>query len=408
VRNMRLTYRFILPFWFCLIFPASDVAARPPKTLDYGFIKYEKSSEMLYKEPVLHVLIRDTDLCPYALIFDGKISFINKDRKVMSESPLPPVGRVYTRESAQNRYLSIYGNIANSNLGFIRLYDDKGKLLFSRDSIPYNDRIPPPLPLEKSRRLVFARDGALTVTDFYGDTLATKPLLAIDSVQDGDINVALCGKRDEFLVAANKYQIPTGNENDWPTLYHFDSNLGVLSQSILPYLLVSSLKCTPDGKYLQFQAEFANGKNQKIIKRSFPSPIDQPLELEDMPFVRFAVRNKDKPYNIAGGDTPSQKDLALIMPRRGNPQLLLAPDWKPFDTLNLPPPKFPWVDVALSPDGDFALFYNDSELVLWEAKSGRLEREPFPYSFKRCFISNGGKRVVLAGDFGFVVYDSVR
>jgi hypothetical protein len=405
---MRPIYRFILPFSICLIVLAADVAARPPMTLDYGFIKYEKSSEMLLKEPVLHVMIKDADLRPYALIFDGRIAFINKDRKVISELPLPPSTRISTRESARSTYLSIYGNIANSNRGFIRLYDDKGKLLFSRDSVLYNDRIPPPLPLEKSRRLVFARDGALTVTNFYGDTLAAKSLLASDSIQDGDINIALFGKRDEFLIAANKYQVPTGKESDYPTLYHFNSNLGMLSHSILPYLLVSSLRCTPDGKYLQFQAEFANGKNQKIIKRSFPSPIDQPLELEDMPFVRFAVRNKDKPYNIAGGDTPSQKDLALIMPRRGNPQLLLAPDWKPFDTLNLPPPKLPWVDVALSPDGDFALFYNDNELVLWEARSGRLEREPFPYSFRRCFISNGGKRIVLAGDFGFVVYDSAR
>ena len=397
---MRPAYSFILPFSFCLIIMASEIAARPPRTLDYGFIKYEKSGEMLFREPVLHVMIRDTDLRPYALIFDGKISFINKDCKIVSESSLPPAGRMRTRESARNKYLSIYGNIANSNLGFFRLFDEKGKLLFSRDSVPYNDRMPPPLPLEKSRRLVVARDGALTVIDFGGDTLVTKSLVATDGIQDGDINVALCGDKDEFLVAANKYQIPTGRENDRPILFHFDSNLNVLSRDILPCLLVSGLNCTHNGKYLQFQAEHDNGKNQNIFKRTFPSPIDKPLELEDIPFIRLAVRSNDKPFE--------KRDLALAVPRRGKPQLLLAPNWNSINALNLPPPRFPWVDVALSPDGGFALFYNDSELVMWEAKSGRLERLPFPYSFNRCLISKGGRRIVLAGDFGFVVYDSAH
>jgi hypothetical protein len=246
------------------------------------------------------------------------------------------------------------------------------------------------------------------VTNFDGDTIATKALLSKDSSQDGDIVLALRGNHDEFAAIANKYLIPTYKEGDGPTLHYFDANLDSLYQSELPYILVSGIAYTPDGKYLEIRAELNDGKNQRIIKRVEPSPIDQPLELEDAQFLRIAVRSKDRPYEIDSGRPAAQSDMALVVPSRGLPALFSAPEWNCLDSISLPTPWLSWVDVALGPDGGFALFYNDDELVLWKAQNGQLGRTPFPYSFRRCFISKGGKRIVLAGDFGFVVYESER
>jgi hypothetical protein len=388
--------------------------ARPPRTLDFGFIKYAKSYEMLFSEPVKHVMVKNGDFRPYALIFESRISFIDKDGKVISEAPLPPTERIRSSESANNRYFSLYGNVENSDRGFFRLYNDKGELLLSRDDFVYNDRIPAPLPLEKSNRLISARDGILVVTNLDGDTLISKTLLSKDSLHDGDILIALRGEKDEFAVVANKFQIPSGKESDKPILYHFDPNLEILEQDTLPYLLVTGISFTRDCKYMQIQAELDSGKNQKIVGKTYPSPDDEPISFDNTTIIRIASTSENSPISEKSGktDTKSKQlakgDLLLRAVSKGRAELLVSPDWKPLNAISLPLPAYPWVDGALDSHGQYALLYNDDELALLEIKSGQVSRIPFPYSFKRCFISSGGKRVVLTGEFGFVIYELSR
>jgi len=402
--------RAAIPIVVCLVIMAADLFARPPDTLDFGAAKYHKTGEMLYRNPVRHVMINETRLLPYALVFDNKIEFLDRKGRIVSESPLPPGKNVRVSESAHNKFIAVYGNITDSNRGFIRLFDEKGSLLFSDDNLPYDNRAPSPLILESRKRLIFVDKGTLSALAFNGDTLATTSFPPSDSVWNGDISSALCGGNDQFSIIANRYLIPTEKEEDRPRLYRFDSNLEFLSCDTLPYLFVSGLSYTPDGKYFQFQAESGSGPNQTMSQRAFPSHVDEPLKIEAS-FVRIAVRSKEKPFESAETSSPEnvdKKDIALIVPRRGYPQILISPKWNPLATINLPTPELPWVDVALSPDGQYALFYNDDELVFWNSKGDRPAHSPFPYSFKRCFISDGGKGLLLAGEFGFVVYELAR
>ena len=155
-------------------------------------------------------------------------------------------------------------------------------------------------------------------------------------------------------------------------------------------------------------------KNQKIVGKTNPSPDDQPISFDNTTIIRIASTSENSPISdkSSKADTKSKQsakgDLLLRAVSKGQAELLVSPGWKPLNAISMPLPAYPWVDGALDSHGQYALLYNDDELALLEIKSGQVSRIPFPYSFKRCFISSGGKRIVLTGEFGFVIYELSR
>jgi hypothetical protein len=387
--------RIIATLWAALVFTvAGNAIARPPDTLDFGFAHFVKTGEMLFREPVLHVLINDSEakLYPYAVVLNGRMAFLDKRGEVISESTLPQSTTVKVRESQGCRYVSLLGCGDDSGMGFARLFDHKGIIILARDSIPYDNRQAAPLPLEKSRRLVNIDDGVLVLTDFSGDTLVTRVLLASDSFQDGSIIAAPANRGDEFSLAVNKYLFPTGREADRPMLYRLSPKGDIKATRVFDYMIVLDIAYTPTGEYLYIEAESAGGQSEKTICR-----IDQGAEYQAGHFEYTAiVRFAEKP------------GLLLRVPRKGKPDIIDAEGWRAIETIELPSSHNAWLDAAISSDGAYCLFYNNSELALFEAAEHKIARTPFPFAFSRCFISSAGRRIILAGEFGFEVYDRIR
>jgi hypothetical protein len=386
-----LFYKAVMTMLMSCSFVTGIVSARPPETLDFGFARFVKKQEMLFREPVLHVMINDAGSkpYPYALVLNDRIILLNKAGKQISESPLPAISRIKVRESVDCKYLSLYGHDADSKSAFMRLFSDKGELLFSRDDFQYNDRIPAPLPLAKSRRLLFVDNGTLVLTGFNDDTLASRILLARDSFQDGDIFVAACGRDDHFFAVANRYQFPTREIDDRPTLYHFDSGLNEHSRSTLPYLLINDINPTADGEHLYFSAEQEDGKSPIIIS-----------DFEGRALHTFLSSSILR--------SSSESGAILHIPRSGKPELVDFLERKTPAVIDLPAHRYPWLDAAISADSRYLLFYNDDELALFDTANRRSAKVPFPFSFRRCFISEQGRRIILAGDFGFEIYELSR
>jgi hypothetical protein len=373
---------------------AGESIARPPDTLDFGIDKFAKIHESLFNEPVRHVMICDAESkpYPYALIFEAKIIFLNAAGEKISESIFPTATRIKTGESTSSKYLTLYANLGSSNSGFVRLYERTGELLLALDDISYNDRIGAPFPLEKSRKVVWVGDGTLVLTNFKGDTLVTRPLLNPDSFQDGQIVFALNGNNDQFMAVANKYQIPSGAESDWPVLYHFDPKLNIISQVQLPYILVSEIRCAPDNDHFIVRAELESGQNKFMLSAINSGPTERPFAIDGSSIISIA----------------QMASMLLQTPKQGTPRTRRDPRWNESEAIQINTPRFPWIDATVSPDGKYALFYNDDILALYEFNRKSLSQIPFPYSFSRCFISRGGKRIILAGQFGFEVYKSTK
>jgi hypothetical protein len=371
----------------------STVQSRPPDTLDFGFIKYAKKLEMLFRDPVRHVLINDAGSkpFPYALLFDAKIVFLNKRGSIISESVLPSATYMKAGESQNSKYILVYGHIADSKYGFVRVFDNAGQLLYAADSVEYHAQRDAPLPLEKPVRLLSAGGPGEIIIDGLDESEPpiTEALFTSENYEDGETHFALSSKANEFLTVVNKYQIPTGKPEDNPEFHRIDGDLRRIASMTLPYLLIDEIGYFPRSQFCYVKAELEDGKNQMII-----------LDL-----------NGNEHHRFPGGSIlrfAARANLFLQVQRSGKPTLIDATSWESVRIIEKLTARFPWVDAAISPDGRYSLFYNDDELAIFETRGNRLAKLSFPYSFKRCFISEKGGRIILAGDFGFVVYDLSR
>lgn len=373
-----------------ILFLTSGISlALPPNILDFSSSKYVRRMEKLFHDKVVHVCIvkKDGMIFPSAIVFEGKIDFLDDNGNQTSEQTFGPLMETRVTESVDGNYIYVFGAFKDRPGGINRIYSHDGKVILEKNT---SDRIGIKglgIPVEGKKFLVLAREGELSLTDFKGDVVATKKILDKEKGEDGDIEVAATRDGDKIFAGANKFRLPPADNKQLPIIYSFDSNLNVLSQDSSSFLMILDLQCTPNGKFLVIRAEADSNRSPLVITNSSFHPL---LSLENAHSVKFSADDH----------------FLIFEPRVGPPQIISCSNWqvlyKPSISID-----DPWLDTDISDNGSKAILFNGNEILIIDSQKKEWHSASFPYSFMNCRISGNGHRLILMGEFGFVVYDIV-
>ena len=373
-----------------LLFMTSGITmALPPNILDFSFAKYIRRMEKLFHDKVVHVCIvkKDGMIFPSAIVFESKIVFLDDNGNQTSEQVFGPLMETRVTESVDGNYIYVFGAFKDRPGGINRIYSHDGKVLLEKDS---SDRIGIKglgIPVEGKKFLVLAKDGELSLTNFKGDVIANKKILDKEKGEDGDIEVAATQDGNKIFAGANRLILPPADNKQLPILYSFDSNLNILSQDSSSFLMILDLQCTPNGKFLVIKAEADGNRSPLVITDSGYRPL---LSLENAHSVKFSADN----------------NYLIYEPRVGPPNIISCSNWQVFYQPAISN-DYPWLDTDISDDGSKAFLFNGVEILIIDSQKKEWHSASFPYSFMNCRISGNSHRLILMGEFGFVVYDIV-
>ena len=380
----------ILVITFCISLITFNICmGLPPDKLDFSSAKYFRRMDQLFHEKVVHVCIykQGDTINPSAIVFEDKIVFLDNNGNQTSERAFGSIREVRVTESVSGKYIYVFGSFNDKPGGIHRLYTHDGKVVLEKDTL---DRIGFKgfgVPVEGKEFFVLARDGELTLTNFKGDIIASKKILDADKGEDGDVLTAVTQKGNKIFVGANKLRMPPENNQKLPDFYTFDSNLDLIRKDSSTYLMILDIQCTPDGKFLIIRAEAAGELSPLVIT---DTSYHELLSLDNAQAVKFS----------------DDENYMIHIPRSGSPEIISCSNWQVFFR-PIMSNDYPWLDYDISNDGSSALLFNGNEILLLDCQKKTWHLVDFPFSFTNCRISGNGHRLILMGEFGFVVYDIV-
>ncbi len=379
---------------FCILIIAllesQGALAMPPDTLDFGFAKYVKAKESLYREPVRHISVKDdgAESYPSSILFDFKIIFLDKTGNEIGRDSLPDTSGVKVTESAQGNYIYVFGAKENKPGGFHSLYTVDGKNIFKRVDTGVIGTRGLGTPLEELKAFLLGGFGKVSLTGFDGKLIAEKQLLNKALLEDGDIfAVSVSGDR-QFFVAANKFKLPIGQATfNLPILYAFDSKLNETIRDTLNSYLVIGLEAVPNNQYLLLREESDTASLLWVLdyKGNRLASFDNPKS------IVFSSNNK----------------ILIVLPRSGPIAVASSTDWKTIYSPRVSSLYF-WGDASISDDGSLGTLFNGSEITLLDINNKNVSKIDFPFAFSICHLYDNGRRLILTGEFGYEIYQRAK
>ena len=366
------------------------VLATPPDTLDFGFARFVKARESLYREPVRHVSVKDdgSNTYPSSILLDYKIIFLDKSGSEIGRDSLPDTTGVKVIESAQGNYIYIFGAKENKPGGFHSLYTVDGKNIFNRADTGAIGTRGLGTPLEELKAFLLGGFGKVTITGFDGKLIAEKQLLNKGLLEDGDIYAVSVSGGRQIFATANKYKLPIGQATfNLPIFYVFDPKLNELYRDTLQAYLVIGHEAAAKKQYLLLREE---GDTASLL---------WVLDYKGNRLVSF-----DNPKSVAFA---SENDRLIILPRSGPTSIVSSIDWKTVYSPRVSSQYF-WGDASISEDGSWGSLYNGSEIILLDINNKTLSKIDFPFAFSTCHLYDNGRKLILTGEFGYEIYQKAN
>lgn len=379
-----------IPVLALIIFLAESAPAIPTDTLDFSIAKYIKRCQILLPEDVKYVCVNSSrsEAYPWAVVTRNKLLFYNRMGVLDGEQPLPPAKDYKITESARGQYLLIRGLKTNRLVEFERLYKSDGSLIFESELGSGADGGIFATPVEVSNYVLTVDGGGVLITSFGGDTLAARVLHDTAFYEDGDIVAAPRRDGKRIYVASNRFKFPRQSDTAGVIFYRLTRELKEEVMVALPYLLARDISCTTNGEYVALTTELEDGTTPMMILDSNGREV---FRLSNPAYAKFS---DDMSY-------------LLLVPRMGPPDIIDIEDWQTYFRPSNIIPRFPWVDVDIAL-GKYSILFDSNDLYLVDIGQKRWGKAPFPFAFSRCRIYGNGRRIILSGQFGFVVYDRLR
>lgn len=379
-----------IPVLAVIIFLAESASAVPPDTLDFSIAKYIKRCQVLLPVDVKYVCVNSSrsEAYPWAVVTRNKLMFYNRMGVLDGEQSLPSAKDYKITESARGQYLLIRGLKTNRRVGFERLYKFNGSLILESEFGSVADGSIFATPVEVSNYVLAVDGGGVLTTSFDGDTLAARALHDTTLYEDGDIVAAPRRDGKQIYVASNRFKFPRQGDTAGVIFYRLTKELKEEVRVPLPYLLARDISCTTNGEYVALTTELEDGTTPMMILDSNGREV---YRLTNPAYTRFS---DDMSY-------------LLHVPRMGPPDIIDVGDWQTYFRPSNIAPRFPWVDADIAL-GKYSILFDSNDLYLVDIGQKRWGKAPFPFAFSRCKIYGNGRRIILSGQFGFVVYDRLR
>jgi hypothetical protein len=117
------------------LFCFAIASAVPPDTVDLYSLKYIKTEQSLFKEPVKHIsiLFDSQKAYPSAVFIEGKIIFVGEDGQTVTETVLPALSDTKITESVNGKLIYVHGPFADQRGEFHCLYRYNGQVVFEKN-----------------------------------------------------------------------------------------------------------------------------------------------------------------------------------------------------------------------------------------------------------------------------------
>lgn len=366
--------------------------ARPPDTLKFRNSTFVKTSEQLFHEKILHVCVRNSDgrEYPSALIFENKIVFYDSVGQPLIEHPFPNILEPKIKETATGEYIYIRGPFRNRTGGMHLIYRFDGETILEKET---QEKIGPDgwgIPSESARLLVGVSNGSVIITGFDGEIRAQKALLDPKRGEDGDVFAAVSDDGHKVFAVANKYKlIPQTTESDTPLLYYFDSELNEVCHDTLHFTTVIELRCSPGGQYVTARAGLLDGRSPLIVLDSSGQEL---LRLENPQSIQFSQDSR----------------CVLHLPRMGHPEVYSLAEHRLLYSPPLPRAINIWQGSDITGDCAQFILFDGQDIIIGDIDRKQIQSADFSFAFDLCRLSKSGTRIILGGEFGFVVYDAIN
>jgi hypothetical protein len=226
------------------------------------------------------------------------------------------------------------------------------------------------------------------MTSFDGDTLAARALHDAALYEDGDIVAAPRRDGKKIFVASNRFKFPRQGDTAGVIFYRLTRNLKEEVRVPLPYLLARDISCTTNGEYVTLTTELENGTTPMMILDSNGREV---YRINNPAYARFS----------------DDMNFLLVVRPMGTPEIIDVGEWQTYFRPSNIAPRFPWVDADIAL-GKYSILFDSNDLYLIDIGQKRWGKAPFAFAFSRCEIYGSGRRIILSGQFGFVVYDRLR
>jgi hypothetical protein len=234
-----------------------------------------------------------------------------------------------------------------------------------------------------------AGSGKISMVRFNGQPVAEKELLDKSKFEDGDLFAGVSDDGKKIFAVANKFQLPMARDTlQGPVFYAFDSKMRSLAADTLSFVLATGLDASPDGRFAILQTEMSDGTTPMVVVDPHGKEI---LQFQFPIGIRFARDSK----------------RLLYVPRVGQVEILSTDNWRQLYLAQVRNPRFTWLDYDISDDGAYAVLFNADEIVLLDIANNAWIRTSFPFSFTHIYLTSGGQRMILTGEFGYCAYDLV-
>ena len=379
--------RFIILFAFVFLY-SIQVLAVPPDTLDFGFMRYYKEQSLLYYEPIQSVIMTsDQDRSyPSTVVFKDSVVFLTPNGFVTKSEPLSSLLNVSVSTSQKGKYIYIFGPFSDKPGGRHEVFDCLGNKVMQREDVGRVGLNGYGMPLEKSQRFLLGLNGIVTLTTFEGKRVNDVTMLSQENYEDGDIVISITPDENKIFAAVNKYKMPQAGAD--PEFVVFDGKLKVLSRRVLPYKLIVSQQCSSDGKYIWLRVELSDGSAPVIICDSTGAEL---FRLDNPQMAKFSA---DAQY-------------LFNVKRSARATLLETATWDSVYAPYIPVTGFNWIDADISDNGNIVAFYEGNRLLIGDRIENSSGFITFPYAFRNVRLYDHGKRMVLSGEFGAVVYHAL-
>jgi hypothetical protein len=380
--------KLVLSIGSVLLFFVNSLAI-PPDTLDFGFMKYYKEQSLLYYDQVQGAAIRSEkgQSFPSAVVFKDSIIFLTSSDTISKVDSIPPLLAIAVVPSQNGKYIYLYGPHNDRPGGIHELYDYTGTRLFMRDETARIGLSGFGIPLENSRQFLQAQNGVVTLTTFEGKKVNDVILSNKDLFEDGDIALSVTTDEKRIFAVVNKFKMPKPEIG--PEFVAFDSKLRVISRRTLPYLLIINQQCSNDGKFILLRVELSDGSAPVIVCDSTGSEL---FRLNNPQIAKFSADSKYL-FNVK---------------RSAKASILETASWDSVYAPDIAMTGFNWTDADISDDGNIMAFFDGNHLLTGNREQQASGELPFPYAFKTVRLYDHGKRMILSGEFGAVVYRMVE
>jgi hypothetical protein len=382
--------KFIFIFLFAALIISTAALATPPNTLEFGFARFVKVREGLYREPVRHVCIKDDKTGAYAsaALFGDKIIFLDKEGHQTSRDTMPDTVGIRIAESVHGEYIYVFGSFKNKPGGFHRLYTFSGETILAEETDEPAGKVGLGIPLEGPKEFLMGGFGKVALINFDGQLVVEKELLNKDLLEDGDIFATADPEGSRIFVAANKFKLPVGQATfNRPILYGFNSRLNEIFADTLESLLVTSLKMSQNNKFLLM--------NEETDTSSLVWVLD---------LAGHKLKSFENPKRIVFG---LKSDYLIELPHNAPAGVLSSTDWGDIYRPSISSPSS-WIDAAISEDGTLGVMYNGDQIVLLDISKKSYAAVEFPFAFQTCRFYSRRAKLILTGEFGFEIYEMMH